>query len=393
MTAEAGELVLSKESALEVLAFLVTAARTQTEEAAEYGPMRLLMGARLLAERMIDGVGDDGALSTLVAEVAALEPVRTPTRDRDTYLATLDDDRVWRAQVALMQAAVATVTDEPVDVVYSAEDYGHELAHRFDAKFEQMDRPRGRRSGTAVRRDLAGSWDELAPATRAGLATRVVVVGAESTGTTTIATLLADHYRARGGVWERTQWVAEYGREYTETKWEGEKADARTAGTPEPALDEMVWTEDDFDHVAREQTRREERAARTGSPVLICDTDAFATSVWERRYLGSRARTGQQWSVPSGLPRRDVYLLTDHIGVPWCDDGLREGDLGLRSATTGWFGRYGARWLRTATGPMPGPPPPCGMQKVLCRFRWETSAPNSPGLASPTSALRFAPST
>ena len=29
----------------------------------------------------------------------------------------------------------------------------------------------------------------------------------------------------------------------------------------------------------------------------------------------------------------------------------------------------------TPIGPMPGPPPPCGMQKVLCRLRWQTSAP------------------
>ncbi len=28
---------------------------------------------------------------------------------------------------------------------------------------------------------------------------------------------------------------------------------------------------------------------------------------------------------------------------------------------------------------MPGPPPPCGMQKVLWRLRWQTSAPKSPG--------------
>ena len=44
------------------------------------------------------------------------------------------------------------------------------------------------------------------------------------------------------------------------------------------------------------------------------------------------------------------------------------------------------------TGPTPGPPPPCGMQKVLCRLRWLTSPPNSPSAASPTSAFRFAPS-
>ena len=48
---------------------------------------------------------------------------------------------------------------------------------------------------------------------------------------------------------------------------------------------------------------------------------------------------------------------------------------------------------RRATGPTPGPPPPCGMQNVLCRFRCETSAPNSPGAARPTSAFRLAPST
>jgi hypothetical protein len=37
----------------------------------------------------------------------------------------------------------------------------------------------------------------------------------------------------------------------------------------------------------------------------------------------------------------------------------------------------------TQIGPMPGPPPPCGMQKVLCRLRWQTSAPMSPGRSEP----------
>src|SRR5882762_9641063 len=55
-------------------------------------------------------------------------------------------------------------------------------------------------------------------------------------------------------------------------------------------------------------------------------------------------------------------------------------------------GRKGARCDLTATGPTPGPPPPCGMQKVLCRLRCETSAPKDPGRARPTRALRLAPS-
>src|SRR5690606_33485534 len=55
-------------------------------------------------------------------------------------------------------------------------------------------------------------------------------------------------------------------------------------------------------------------------------------------------------------------------------------------------GRYGARCDLTAQGPTPGPPPPCGMQKVLCRFRWLTSEPHLPGRATPTSAFMLAPS-
>jgi nicotinamide riboside kinase len=90
-----------------------------------------------------------------------------------------------------------------------------------------------------------------------------------------------------------------------------------------------------FDAVATEQTRRENAAAAAGSPLLVCDTDAFATAIWERRYLGPRARTGQPWAA--ALPRRAVYLVTDHHGVPWVDDGLREGDQAVRAAMTDWF--------------------------------------------------------
>ena len=37
------------------------------------------------------------------------------------------------------------------------------------------------------------------------------------------------------------------------------------------------------------------------------------------------------------MPKRAVYLLTDHHGVPWHDDGMREGDLEVRAAMTDWF--------------------------------------------------------
>lgn len=247
------------------------------------------------------------------------------------------DERVWVAQVAVMRAAIRTVTDMPVDAAFSADEYGQELAARFDAKWVRVVREPGSPSGTAIRADLAAGWAHLAAPTRAGLATRVVVVGAESTGTTTVAAQLTGHYRARGGVWASTRCVDEFGREYTNQKWERERRACLSRGEPELALDELRWFTDDFDVVAQEQTRLECLAAAEGSPLLVCDTDAFATSIWERRYLGADSRSGQRWAHAPELPRHDVYLVTDHELVPWHDDGMREGDLAIRAAMTSWF--------------------------------------------------------
>jgi hypothetical protein len=84
--------VLSEAGALEVLAYLVTATRTQVDEAAEYGPMRLLTAARLLAEQLPAPAGASGRSATdlLLRELRATEPTATPTRDRDEYVAGLD---------------------------------------------------------------------------------------------------------------------------------------------------------------------------------------------------------------------------------------------------------------------------------------------------------------
>jgi NAD(P)-dependent dehydrogenase (short-subunit alcohol dehydrogenase family) len=55
-------------------------------------------------------------------------------------------------------------------------------------------------------------------------------------------------------------------------------------------------------------------------------------------------------------------------------------------------GRKGTSLSFTPIGPMPGPPPPCGIAKVLCKFKWQTSAPIEPGLVKPTCAFILAPS-
>ncbi|WP_249037868.1 AAA family ATPase [Micromonospora noduli] len=217
------------------------------------------------------------------------------------------DPAVWDAHCAVFREAVGPGS---VDAVFSSEAYGGELARRFHAVPVSVDPDRRTVpvSGTAVRADPAGHWRWLSPPVREWFVRRVVVVGAESTGTTTMAAALAGHYGA--------SWVPEYGRELT-----ARKLARLRERTPEATVFDVAWDPDDFRAVVREQQAAEDAAARTSGPLLVCDTDARATAVWEERYLGSASE-----EVRAAARRPALYLLTDHQGVPFTDDGLRDGE-------------------------------------------------------------------
>ncbi|MFE9689931.1 AAA family ATPase [Micromonospora sp. NPDC005806] len=235
----------------------------------------------------------------------------------DDHQVDYADPAAWDLHCAVFRDALG---GEPVDAVFSSEAYGEELARRFDgvSVCVDLDRCGVPVSGTAVRADPVAHWRWLSPPVRAWLVRRVVVVGAESTGTTTMAGALAAHYR--------TPWVPEYGRELT-----ARKLAALRRRRPEATVFDVAWDRADFAEVVREQQAAEDAAARVSGPLLFCDTDARATAVWEERYLGS---CSAQVRAAAGQPA--LYLLTDHEGVPFADDGLRDGEH-LRAWMTGRF--------------------------------------------------------
>jgi NadR type nicotinamide-nucleotide adenylyltransferase len=152
-----------------------------------------------------------------------------------------------------------------------------------------------------VRNDPLGCWEYLEPPVRAWYAKRICIVGAESTGKTTLARQLAEHYC--------TVWTPEYGREYSERKLSEEGA--------------YNFRSDEFTHIARTQCERENQDAREANKVLICDTDAFATAIWHRRYMGARSMEVEQIAAEHRRP--DLYLLTD-LHTPFVQDGTRDGE-------------------------------------------------------------------
>lgn len=205
-----------------------------------------------------------------------------------------DDSKGWAEYTT-------TVLGFSPDIVFTSEAYGDDYARYLGAMHYVVDRERLSVpvSGTAVRASTEETWNYLTPSARAHFAKRVVVLGAESTGTTTLAQALAEKYR--------TGWVPEYGREYS--------AEKMKRGI-------SVWRSDEFVHIAREQLRREDEAARSANRILICDTDAFATMLWHERYMGVHSDAVE---AIANERCHDLYIVTGDE-IPFVQDGLRDGE-------------------------------------------------------------------
>ena len=238
--------------------------------------------------------GEDPPAALRAAWLREIHPAATVWRIDDRYDA--DDSAVWASVCRQLLGFTP-------DVVFTSEAYGDRFAACFGCKHVLVDQARTAVpvSGTAVRADPLGRWDYLEPPVRGHYAKRVVLIGAESTGKTTLASDLAAALD--------TSWVPEYGREY----WEHKMA----RGEPN------TWRGEEFAEIAREQCRREDAAARLCNRVRVCDTDAVATRVWHHRYMGG-------WSpavdaIAAAHRRPDLYLLTD-IDTPFEQDGTRDGE-------------------------------------------------------------------
>ena len=148
---------------------------------------------------------------------------------------------------------------------------------------------------------------------------RICLLGAESTGKTTLARTLAEAYE--------TVWNPEYGRPYTEL--------GRDPEAP--------WTSAEFTHIARIQCWYEDCLAGSARGTLFCDTDAFTTALFHEVYLGEPTHAFDEL-----VERRYDLFLVCGLGVPWRHDGVREFEEQRR-----WMhGRYlerarksGAPWL------------------------------------------------
>lgn len=129
---------------------------------------------------------------------------------------------------------------------------------------------------------------------------KIVVIGPESTGKTTLCAMLAEHFQ--------TRWVPEYARDYL-----------LAHGT--------AYTFEDLLVIARGQLELEDNAvALSGShqgpqaQALFIDTDMYVMKVWEEFVFGRC----HQWILDQiSIRKYDLYLLCN-TDLPWVKDELRE---------------------------------------------------------------------
>lgn len=216
---------------------------------------------------------------------------RVHTVDGDRYAVSDDDSVGWAA-------ITVEVLGRAPDVVFTGEDYGDAYAAALGCVHERTRREPDGICGTVVRAAPLAYLHRLDPPVRAHFVRRVCIIGAESTGKTTLATDLARHLG--------TVAVPEFGRHFTEAM---------------PVPTRYRWRTRDFRLIAEMQARIEDDTARWAGPVLICDTNPLVTAVFHETYLG---RTDDRLLQRALERTYHLYVLCD-LATPFEQDntGLR----------------------------------------------------------------------
>ena len=126
---------------------------------------------------------------------------------------------------------------------------------------------------------------------------KIALFGPESTGKTTLAKQLAEHFD--------TVWTPEFARDYLQEKWD------KTA---------QICDVNDMLPIAYGQTKLENQSLSTANKYLFCDTNLMVTKVFSEVYYNF---CDPVLDKAARKHKYDLIFLTD-IDVPWERDDLRD---------------------------------------------------------------------
>lgn len=185
------------------------------------------------------------------------------------------------------------------DVVVTRESYGPGLAAHLSIGhvLAAPIRTAMERCGTQIRSDIHAYRHDLDPHVYSHFVERVVLMGAESTGKSTLCARLAEAFE--------TEQVQEYGREYY------------TAHGGILQLDDYLT----IAHVHREQ---ENIAARSANRYLFVDTNAITTMFFSHYY--NRDSLPELRELADQCAERYRYVIVCDDDIPFEQDGWRDNE-------------------------------------------------------------------
>lgn len=130
---------------------------------------------------------------------------------------------------------------------------------------------------------------------------KILLIGPESTGKTTLAMQLAQHFR--------TTWAPEFTRLYLE---------AKSAIYPESRLDELLKV-DDIESLILGQMAQEQHLSIQARELLFCDAGTFSTEVYAQHYFGYTAN----WIREANTKNHYDLCLLCAPDLPWEADWQR----------------------------------------------------------------------
>lgn len=205
--------------------------------------------------------------------------------------------------------SVKRVLPFEVDLIFTSEDYGDELARRLGAEHILFDLNREQVpvSASQIRENPFAYWEFIPSPVRPFFVKRVAIVGAESTGKTTLAQTLAEHFK--------TTWTPEFARGLLDKK----ASDCKLS---------------DIHTIAKGQLETEEKQARETNKILFSDTDLMTTSIWSKYLFGECPA----WIEEESLKQKYDLTLLMNIDIPWVEDWQRPAPH-LRQHFLDWFER------------------------------------------------------
>jgi HTH-type transcriptional repressor of NAD biosynthesis genes len=231
-------------------------------------------------------------IKQLYSEVEVLEAWNGPTENGYT-------PEIMHVQE---QYVIELLNGRKVTHFYCSERYGDHMSKAMQAVDRRVDPKRMTYpiSGTQVRAAAYANRHFVHPLVYRDLVTTVVLLGAPSTGKTTLASALADLYQ--------TVWMPEYGREY----WAEHQQERRLR--PEQLVD-----------IALGHIEREEKLFTEANEYMIVDTNAITTSMFACYYHGTALPRLVELAAQAANRYDIVFVCEDDI--PYDNTWDRSGEV------------------------------------------------------------------